>query len=561
MRSMTYAHTRRDTLNDTATTPDTLPSPARPVSGDAARAADETKHPASFWADEAIAAALDSFDFGALLCAFRQHPAHGRRISQKALAARLGLHQRQLSDLETGQTRPIKVARLVAWADAIGLPEPLRWFANRPLTDVRPDGRAEQIARLYRAADRAAEAVVLSHANRWSAWLHADHDKPPHPTINNPVPGAKTEAEAESELGAAPAPEPGAEPGIEPGIESGAVVVPGSGTFAGAAGATFALLGVLNVRLARYEMARQQLARALGWARRSDDPSLTAFALGCMADSYTDADQALRCLRAAEAAVATVHDARLIRSWAAARIGVLTARIGQREAAIRAVERSWIAYQYADADTPRPWLAGYGRRHLAAYTVATYHYLQHPKLDPALSDAIATFGQATTISGAHAALDIVNAGIHAGRPDDVLPLLHQAERIATATRAVDLTRRLPERPSERPSDQPQQASHAAIPHPHEDTDDTEDALDDVSDVRLTDRGNADHRAPPRAGPPATNRTAEHLESPDPSKSPDSSLGIDDSSGMDSSQGLDSPGGPESHGSGLATGDHWDRSTS
>ncbi|MGH3627265.1 MAG: helix-turn-helix domain-containing protein, partial [Sciscionella sp.] len=85
--------------------------------------------PAEFWQSAAMRAALASRDMGQVMRTFRQHPFHGRDIAQEVAAGWVGVSQSRLSRIENGE--PLSnLTKLMQWAHALGIPEPLRWFAG-----------------------------------------------------------------------------------------------------------------------------------------------------------------------------------------------------------------------------------------------------------------------------------------------------------------------------------------------------------------------------------------------------------------------------------------------
>lgn len=91
--------------------------------------------PRSFWTDDHMAAALDSWHMGKVLMAYRTHPQHGRTLSQEIIAGWLNLTQAQLSRIENGRA-PEELSKLMHWADTLGVPSDLLWF--KLLSDRHP---------------------------------------------------------------------------------------------------------------------------------------------------------------------------------------------------------------------------------------------------------------------------------------------------------------------------------------------------------------------------------------------------------------------------------------
>lgn len=90
--------------------------------------------PRSFWLDDCIRPALDSWHFGKVLSAYRTHPFHGRVLAQGIVAGWLNLTQAQLSRIESGRA-PEELSKLIHWATKLGVPSDLLWFklpSDRP---------------------------------------------------------------------------------------------------------------------------------------------------------------------------------------------------------------------------------------------------------------------------------------------------------------------------------------------------------------------------------------------------------------------------------------------
>jgi hypothetical protein len=83
--------------------------------------------PVSFWEHPPLRAALDAWHMGAVIHAYRSHPAHGRVLPQEVVAGWLDLTQAQLSRIEAGKA-PDELSKLVAWATALRIPPELLWF-------------------------------------------------------------------------------------------------------------------------------------------------------------------------------------------------------------------------------------------------------------------------------------------------------------------------------------------------------------------------------------------------------------------------------------------------
>jgi len=102
------------------------------------RRRDRAPHvPAEFWDDDVMVDALASGDFGRVLRAYRQHPFHGRPLSQAVVAGWLHVSQASLSRIELGQCR-LTVDDIAGFAGCLGLSVALRWVHQYP-SEARQD--------------------------------------------------------------------------------------------------------------------------------------------------------------------------------------------------------------------------------------------------------------------------------------------------------------------------------------------------------------------------------------------------------------------------------------
>lgn len=82
-----------------------------------------------FWDSAELQNAFAQRDMGALVYAYRSHPAHGRRpLTQAVMSSWLGITQSQLSRLESGRNRVRDLDKLIHYARVLGLPAGLLWF-------------------------------------------------------------------------------------------------------------------------------------------------------------------------------------------------------------------------------------------------------------------------------------------------------------------------------------------------------------------------------------------------------------------------------------------------
>src|SRR2546423_8160213 len=83
--------------------------------------------PDDFWTTDEMRDALASWHMGRVVAAYREHPFHGRPLSQEIVGSWAGVSQVQLSRVEHGPA--IKhLDRLVARAQSLRIPQPLLWL-------------------------------------------------------------------------------------------------------------------------------------------------------------------------------------------------------------------------------------------------------------------------------------------------------------------------------------------------------------------------------------------------------------------------------------------------
>jgi transcriptional regulator with XRE-family HTH domain len=83
--------------------------------------------PCEFWDIDQMHDALATWHMGRVVFAYRNHPWHGRPLSQDTVGGWLGLTQAQLSRIENGRA-PEELSKLVRYAQILGIPGELLWF-------------------------------------------------------------------------------------------------------------------------------------------------------------------------------------------------------------------------------------------------------------------------------------------------------------------------------------------------------------------------------------------------------------------------------------------------
>ncbi|MEV7937242.1 hypothetical protein AB0O82_14000 [Kitasatospora sp. NPDC088264] len=81
------------------------------------------------------------------------------------------------------------------------------------------------------------------------------------------------------------------------------------------------------------------------------------------------------------------------RAWLAAREAEEAAADGDRESALRALDRARTAFDYAEPDTAPAWFSFFGEARLSSMTVATYAKLRHRDLGAAADQTLVDPGE------------------------------------------------------------------------------------------------------------------------------------------------------------------------
>ncbi len=145
------------------------------------------------------------------------------------------------------------------------------------------------------------------------------------------------------------------------------------------AGETAALAGWLAFDMGDLTVAKGFFQTATMASREVDHPPLEALVLAYMSYLVEDPRTARDLLRSAQAHVRAPGYA-TARAWVSAREAEEAAATGDRDGALRAIERAQAVYDYASPDTEQPWVRFFSRARLDSMTVATYARLDHRDL-------------------------------------------------------------------------------------------------------------------------------------------------------------------------------------
>jgi transcriptional regulator with XRE-family HTH domain len=152
-----------------------------------------------------------------------------------------------------------------------------------------------------------------------------------------------------------------------------------------AAGETAALAGWLCYDMGDLTTARRYYDTASQAGQAAGHPPVEALVLAYTSYAVGDPTTARSMLRAAQQHVRAPGCA-TARAWISAREAEESAAIGDREGALRALERAQAVYDYADAEGEQAWVRFFSRARLDSMTVAAYARLDHPDL-AAVSEA------------------------------------------------------------------------------------------------------------------------------------------------------------------------------
>lgn len=160
------------------------------------------------------------------------------------------------------------------------------------------------------------------------------------------------------------------------------------------AGETAALAGWIHWDLGDYATARQYYSTAPFAGKNAGHGAVNALTLG-YASYGVDPAKAREMLSAAQDQVRGPGYA-TARARLCAREAEEAAKQGDREGAIRALERATTAFDYANPDGEQAWVSFFRRARLGSMTVATYATLDHPALGAAADETLTALGSDDT---------------------------------------------------------------------------------------------------------------------------------------------------------------------
>lgn len=157
-----------------------------------------------------------------------------------------------------------------------------------------------------------------------------------------------------------------------------------------AAGETAALAGWMSYDLGDVEQARQYYRVAVQAGQAAGHGAVGALALGY--GSYAaPADRARTMLADAQEHVRGPGYA-TARAWLSAREAEEAARLGDRDGALRAIERAHTAFDYADPEAEQAWVRFFRRARLGSMAISAYSRIGHPELSQIIAEALSELG-------------------------------------------------------------------------------------------------------------------------------------------------------------------------
>lgn len=396
--------------------------------------------PPDFWAHPIMVEARRSRDMGAVSRAYRHHPHHlssdGKPLRQEVIAMRVGVSQVQVCRIETGANRVRDLAKLIRWAEALGMPVSYAWFelpeptgdqdirSTKPqpgsVSDEQVIDEEEDVKRRTALAAPLVMAATVIGASGNEPWARigramdnprllsdADVDELERETVDyfrreeheparTLVPGLRHHTQRLGKLlsGSPPAQ-------LRPRLLS-------------TIGEALALFGWFAYDRGDIGGAIHYYDLATSAARDANDGPLQACVLAYrsyLAESTGDYRRATELLVQAQGQ-ARAQTSAATRAWLAARQAEIEARLHHGPGALVALERALTAYDYARPQDERAWTAFLTPSRLGSMTVNTYTLLNHPELPKTADSVIASLGPGEVKVKAVILADLATAAIY-----------------------------------------------------------------------------------------------------------------------------------------------------
>ncbi|MGW3201921.1 transcriptional regulator [Streptomyces sp. NPDC001118] len=217
-------------------------------------------------------------------------------------------------------------------------------------------------------------------------------------------------------------------------LETLTALIPGAGrhekALTVAAAETAALAGWAAFDQGDHEDALNYYETAALAGREAGHPPAVALAMGYA--SYAAApDRAREMLRTAQDHVKGRQYA-AARSWLAARESEEAAGIGDRDGAVRALDRAVTAFEYTEPGE-LPWMSFYRQARVDSFTLSTYAKLRHPDLTEAADAALDHLGDDDSKVRIAVLHDVANGYAVAGEIEPAVEVGRRFVDAATAT--------------------------------------------------------------------------------------------------------------------------------
>ncbi len=334
---------------------------------------------------------------GAVVFAFRRHPEHGTaRVPQRLVAAWRGVSQAQVCRIEKGTNKVNDLDALEAWADALLMPPRLRWWRPDtsgvsaplpgPVTVEGTEQGGDDVQRRHLLKLTGAVAAGALAPAPWERLAAALATPSGVDEVTMAVLESRTaEFYVREEL--VPARTLLADL-LAHGQMLARLIPANAGTpterlLLSSLGETEALAGWLAFDTQQYSSALKHYNRARRAAENAGDGPLVACVMGYMSymsDTQADPEESRRILTQAQCYVTGPNSA-ATRSWLAAREAEACAALGDEHGTDRALERAYVAFDYAAPRHERVWTSFFSASRMGSMAVSAYVHLQHRALD------------------------------------------------------------------------------------------------------------------------------------------------------------------------------------
>jgi hypothetical protein len=422
----------------------------------------------AFWRADPIRSAVATQDMISVIAAFRQHPGHGLRpLPQRLVAAWRGVSQAQVSRLEKRENKIDSLSGLTAWADALLMPTELRWWqadtsgvsaaAPVPATlELDDQGGGDDVRR--RDMLRLTGIVVAADSLIPAPWerLAASLRNPAmldDSTLNELERRTNDFFLREETTPARALIRDLAAHGDMIGrLSAGSSDPRTQRRLLSVQGETEALTGWLLFDMGKNGAALKRYDSARRAAQGAGDGPLLACVLGYMsymAETQDDPEEARSLLIEAQHHAIAAHSAGT-RSWLAAREAEISATLGDTSSTDRALERAFVAFDYASPHRERPWTSFFNASRMGSMAVSSYVRLRHHALESTAASVLESLSAGENKVRAIVYADLATAAAEAGDFERALDLVSESLDTAMRTETSvakhhlsDLAARLP----------------------------------------------------------------------------------------------------------------------